>query len=411
MSKCIYRFRAVNEQGEIQKGRLASVSRSAAVESLHRRGWIPLDVGTEVRGHRLLKWYKWDRTSTSRVQLGDGEVLALTRSLAVLLGAGLTIDRALQIAAESCADPRLSRFNRALLQAIRGGQTLSGAFAMSGQRLPSFYRSMLEAGEAGGALGQTLARVVELLERQQSVRERVRSALIYPALLGGVVLLTLVMLLTLVLPRFQTLFAESEQVLPLSTRIVLAIGEFASSRWWLIVALLGALSGALYTWLKSKDGRLRFDHWAIRSRMTLGLPAAVNVGRFLRTVGTLSRTGSTLPVALRIARGTLSNRALYGASGTVLSDVQAGLSLSEALARVKVFPSVAVQLARVGEETGQLESLLLSSAQVLEEESQLKLERLLTLLVPALTIGMGLVVAALIGSVLIGLLSINDLAF
>jgi general secretion pathway protein F len=143
----------------------------------------------------------------------------------------------------------------------------------------------------------------------------------------------------------------------------------------------------------------------------LGLPASIDTARLLRTMATLIGNGLTLPAALKVARGTLSNDGLRAALDGVTRRVNAGEPLNVALAAEPLFPPVAAQLARVGEETGKLDEMLLSAAEYLEENSTTKLDRLLTLLVPALTVGMGLVVAGLIGSVLVGLLSINDLAY
>jgi general secretion pathway protein F len=214
-----------------------------------------------------------------------------------------------------------------------------------------------------------------------------------------------------VLPRFETLFAESEATLPWSTSVVLAVGHFVAEYWWLLLSVCSCALLAVAGWLRTVAGRLRFDRWLLKSRVTLGLPAAIDTARLLRTLSTLCRNGLPLPAALRVARGTLTNVCLLESLAVVTRDVQAGESFSLALARTAVFPTTAVQLSRVGEETGRLDELLLSAAGVLEEESQLKLERLLNLAVPLLTVAMGLIVAGLIGSVLIGLLSINDLAF
>jgi general secretion pathway protein F len=155
---------------------------------------------------------------------------------------------------------------------------------------------------------------------------------------------------------------------------------------------------------------MKLDRWTLRSPLTLGLPGTLSTSRLLRTLATLGKNGLPLPSALRVARGTLSNVHLLEALASVTRDVQAGGSFSAALSRTGVFPAVSVQLARVGEETGKLDEMLLSAAAILEEQGEQQLERLLTIFVPLLTIVMGVIVAALIGSVLVGLLSINDLA-
>ena len=162
--------------------------------------------------------------------------------------------------------------------------------------------------------------------------------------------------------------------------------------------------------IRSPTGRQRLDRWLVTSRLTLGLPVAIDSARLLRTLGTLMGNGVQLASALRVAKGSLTNTRLQAAVDEIALRVKAGESTSSAMAAVGVFPSQAVQLARVGEESGKLEELFLRAAIILEDESQVALERLLTLFVPLLTISMGIMIAALIGSVLIGLLSINDLA-
>jgi general secretion pathway protein F len=409
-----FAYRAVDSAGTTRAGEVLSVSRPAALEALSRQGLVPIEVSESVSGVTAATVRRFSRKSLQwrfPSRRRPREVLELTQSLGALLGAGLTIDRALQISASLTPHASGRAFAEALLEKVRAGKTLSDSVEMSGQRLPPYYVSMVKAGEASGSLASTLARLTELMRRQLEVRERIRSALVYPALLAAMVLLTLIILLTFVLPRFETLFAESEAPLPLSTRSVLALGRFVAGYWWLMLALAASLTAAAVAWLRSSAGRTQFDQWIVRSRLTMGLPAAINTARLLRTLSTLCASGLPLPAALRVARGTLANRRMLDALSQVAREVQAGEPFSAALARAGVFPPVAAHLARVGEETGKLDSMLHSAAGVLEEESQTRLEQLLTLFVPLLTVAMGVIVAALVGSVLIGLLSINDLAF
>jgi general secretion pathway protein F len=414
-----YKYRAVDASGAVHAGELASASRAAALEVLGRQGFIPVElnestgvvISSEPAVESKVSWLTSLLVRRTQTKASSRELLALTQSIASLLSAGLTVDRALQISATLAPRSVGRLLAERLLEGVRAGKTLNASFAASGQNLPPYYVSMVDAGESGGSLPQTMTRLAELMRRQLEVRERIRSALVYPSLLAGVVLFTLVMLLAFVLPRFESLFAESEVPLPLSTRAVLSVGSFVANYWWMLLTLAVAGTAGVMAWLRTPIGRYRFHRWLLRARVTLGLPAAMDTARLLRTVSTLCRNGTPLPSALRVARGTLTNLCLLDALGQVLRDVQAGEPVSLSLGRASVFPPVAVQLARVGEETGRLDEMLLSAAAVLEEESQVRLERLLTLIVPALTITMGLLVAGLIGSVLIGLLSINDLAF
>jgi general secretion pathway protein F len=412
-----YTWRALDAGGALHAGELVCGSRAAVLDALSRQGLTALSVeqasgaGPARVDGRMPPWEILRDAYRLRTRVSPRELVRLTESLAALSKAGLTIDKALQISATLAPTTQSRALTRELLQAVRSGKTFSGALATSGQSLPTYFTSMVEAGEAGGSLPETLARLAQVMARQLEVRERIRSALIYPSMLAGVVLFTLVTLLVFVLPRFESLFAESEAPLPWSTRAVLGGGRFVADYWWCLLLALGAAIGSFALWRRSHRGRHAFDGWLLRTRITLGLPAAVDTARFLRTVSALSRNGLPLASTLRVARGTVVNRCLLDALESVTRDVQAGETFSTALGRAGHFPAVAVQLCRVGEETGHLEELLGSAADVLEDESQRTLERLLSLVVPVLTITMGLIVAGLISSVLIGLLSINELAF
>ena len=409
-----FNYRAMDNAGVLQHGEIISGSRLSALETLNRRGLIPIEIrAADASVHKRMPkgmWIGVARALTARTRMSGRELLSLTESLAALLRAGLTVDRALQVCGAFMSASTAGASVESLLTAVRSGKTLQGAFAARPERLPPYYLSMIEAGEVGGSLPEALKELAQLMRRQFEVRERVRSALFYPAILAVMVLTTLVLLLTFVLPRFQLMFAEADTPIPTATRVALAIGWFVAHYGWL-VALAGSAALALgVAWLRTTSGRLRFDRWSLVSRWTAQLPAALNTARLLRTVSTLSRNGLSLPAALKVARGTLVNRWLFKVMEDAIRDVQAGEPLSSALARAGVFPPVAVQLARVGEETGQLHEMLQSAAAALEADSQLRLERLLTMIVPAAIILMGLVVAALISSVFIGLLSINNLA-
>ena len=410
-----FQYQAIDAHGRNIEGELTAASRNDALLQLASRGLVPVELrdGAAAAGapsqppQRLARSWKFLRTP----RFGSAQLVQVTQALGSLVRAGLTIDRALGIAANLSTDAASREFLEDVGKRVRAGATFAQAIAASGRPMPGYFVSMVEAGEAGGALASTLIRLGELLKRQQQIRQRITSALVYPLILVSVVLLTLVVLLAFVLPRFEQLFVESEAPLPLATRIVLALGRFVADYgiYLVIVTAIGVTLGV--RWLRSPAGRLTLHRWALRTRLLLGLPATIDTGRLLRTLSTLLGNGLPLPSALKVARGTLGNLALRSALDDVARSVKAGERLNVALAAHREFPPVAAQLARVGEETGKLDELLLSAAEYLEDSSSTLLDRLLSLMVPVLTVGMGLIVAGLIGSVLVGLLSVNDLAF
>lgn len=407
----LFHYQAVDAKGIAHAGQVESSDRTAALEALHRRGLVPMQI-SEGAGSDTTAWLaRWRAAIADGNRIDGKDLLSFTQSLTALLKARLTVDRALAVATGLARRPAVRLWLEGLGKSVRAGRSLADALAASNVRLPAYYVGLVQAGEVGGNLPQTLSRLSELLRRQQELRERVRSALIYPAILAAVVLLTVVVLITFVLPRFGALFAESDAPLPWSTRAVLALGEFAADYWWLLAFVIAAMTLAAIMFRRSPRGRESIDAWLLRSRWTLGLPAALDTARLLRTLSTLLAGGVPLATSMRIGRATLANSRLRTALDEVAKRIKAGESISAAFAAVGSFPMHAVQLARVGEETGRLEDLLSEAATILEEESRSSLERLLTLLVPVLTVSMGFIIAALIGSVLVGLLSINDLAF
>lgn len=408
-----FTYQAVDVRGAAQVGELDCSNRASALDVLQKRGLTPVTLAErgELARTSLLDRLRARLSVRFAKEVPAEELVALTQSLAALLRAGLTIDRALAITANLNRHPRTHGLLAELGRSVRAGRTFADALTQSRVELPPYYAGMVQAGEVGGSLPQTLTQLGQLLRKQHEVRERIRSALVYPALLGGVVVVTVILLLTFVLPGFEALFAESEAALPWATRVTLAVGGFVATYWWLLALLGTGATLAAVQFLRTPKGRDRLDSWLLRSRLTLGLPAAIDTARLLRTLSTLLANGVQIGSALRIARATLSNTRLRKGLDEAATRIKAGESTSAAINAVGLFPAHAVQLARVGEETGRLEDLLLEAAAILEDEAATSLERLLALLVPALTIGMGLLIAALIGSVLVGLLSVNDLAF
>lgn len=410
----VFKFNAVDAQGAAHIGEISSDSRAAALDYLQQRGLTPVSLaerGSHERVAGLLDVFRMRWRSGASGTVGPKQLASATDSIAALLRAGLTVDRALGITAKLATDDRVRGFLAELGKSVRSGRSFAESLNNSQHRLPGYYVGMIEAGETGGSLPVTVTRLAELLSKQQQVIDRVRSALIYPALLAAVVLLTVVLLLTFVLPRFGALFADAEAPLPWATRAVLALGNFVTAHWWWLTLIGAAVTLTVIYWVRTPAGRRRIDEYLLRSRLTFGLPAAIDTARMLRTLGTLLANGVQIGGALRIAGATLVNTRLRQGLDEAARRIKAGESTSSALHAAQVFPEHAVQLTRVGEETGRLEALLLEAATVLEAESSLRLERLLALLVPVLTIGMGGLIAALIGSVLIGLLSVNELAF
>jgi general secretion pathway protein F len=292
---------------------------------------------------------------------------------------------------------------------VRDGGSFADALS-DDARIPKFYVSMARAGEMGGALELALKRAADYLARSLQVREAIISALVYPIILLASAGVSIIVILTFVLPEFEPLFAEAGRSLPLPTRIVMGIGNAFRDYWWLLVLTTVGSWLWLRRALTRPVFRQKFDGGLLRIPLFGPLLAEIEIERFSRTLGTLLANGVALPNALALSRDVLWNREIAAVVAAAATSLREGESLAGQLSQSDLFPSVALDLIQIGEETGKLDEMLLRQADLDEQRIRHKVDRLIALLVPALTIALGLIVAGLIASILVAILSVNDLA-
>jgi general secretion pathway protein F len=272
------------------------------------------------------------------------------------------------------------------------------------------YVTIVRAGEHGGNIEDTLKRLAEYLARASAVRAAIVSAMTYPAVLLVLSSLSVVLILMFVLPEFAPLFAQSTKPIPASTAIALAIGGFLSDYWWL-VAMAAALGALLFRRAARTDSVRRWwDRVLLKLPVVGDLALKIQVERFCRMLGTLLANGVALPQSLQLTRDTLTNTVIADAVGATATSLKQGEPLANRLRQTGVFPALSLDLIRVGEETGALSEMLLKQAELYEHEVKHSVDRLLALAVPLMTVAMGMLIAGLIGSILVAILSINDLA-
>ncbi len=333
-----------------------------------------------------------------------------TRELQVLLSAGLPVDHALKIIVESTADDRVAAAADTLLTRVRGGAVLSEAMDTMPEQFDEFLRTAVRAGEAGGALSDVLDQVAAYQERGARLMRAVRTALIYPAILAFAAAMSVVLLLTLVVPQFEQLFLQAGQAPPLVTRIVIKASSLLRQYGWVIPA------AGFAVWLAA---RLRFGNVNRRARLhrrLLRLPlagpliAGVSVERFARSTATLLANGVGLPDALALVAETLPNRAIGAAVAASVERVKQGERLGDALEDGRAMPLLAVQLIRVGEEGGKLTEMLARLSAIYAADVDVAVRRLIAIIEPVLILTIGVVVGGIILSLLAAVTGVNALA-
>jgi general secretion pathway protein F len=297
-----------------------------------------------------------------------------------------------------------------LREAVRDGSPLSTAMARYEGSFPAMHVGLVRAGEAGGNLGPTLARIADLLDRQRALASTITSAMIYPAVLLVAMIGAVTLLLTQVLPQFVPMFEQSGAVLPTSTRMLIAAGAFAQAYGLLVLLAVFATVGIGRVALRQDAVRLVADRILLRLPIVGGLTKELLAARFTRVLGTLLQNGVALIPALAIVRDAVGNRAARVAVDRATVTARGGGSLTQELAAAKVFPQRTIHLLRLGEETAQLAATALRAADIHEEKTRLATQRLTSLLVPAMTILMGVAVGGIVASLMTAMLSLNDLA-
>jgi len=409
-----FAYKAASAGGGVIEGRIEARSRDEAIRRLVDQGLTPLGVfdgnaataapsaGT---GRRPRRQWSFGADRPTRA-----DVLALTSELAVMLRAGLPLDNALRVLLGMDHRPSVTQLIREVLEAVKGGMPLSRALAQRGDLFGPFYVNMVRSGEASGQLGVVLTRLVEHLERMRALRESVVSALIYPGILLTVAVLSVVAILAFIVPQFEQLFRDAHQALPLATRLVLGAGQLMIGYGVYLIIGLVIVAYGLSRWLKSAPGERWWQARLSRLPVLGRVRHDYNLARFTRTFGTLLGNGVPILTALSIAGETLEDAQLRDSIKSVTPKVKSGGRLAEALQATGSFEPLAINLVRVGEETGNLDKMVLELASILDRNVETGIKRGLTLLEPLLILGLGLIIAVVIVSILLGILTVNELA-
>jgi general secretion pathway protein F len=400
----LFRYKAFSPAGDALDGQMEAASADEVISRLQDAGNIPVEarLADGGDGGSLLG------ALTRRPDMTPAQVLQFTQQLATLLGAGQPLDRALQILLDLPESPKARKVIERIRDGVRGGGTLSQALEHEHGVFSRLYVNMVRAGEVGGALQDTLQRLASYLERSKALRESVINALIYPAILVVLVLGSLFLLLAYVVPTFIPLFEDMGVDLPALTVAVLGVGTFVQNWWWLLLLLLGGAFFTLRAQLREPEKRLRFDAWALQRGLLGSLIARLETARLTRTLGTLVRNGVPLLTALSIGKNVVGNTALAEAVEEAAKDVKTGGGLAVSLGKSKRFPRLALQMIQVGEESGELDTMLERVADTFDGEVRNTLDRLLAAMVPAITIVMAVVVALIMMAILVPIFSLSS---
>lgn len=396
-----FQYQAIDASGKYVSGVMNADTAHIVMERLRNDGMLPIDTrSAAVRSPRGL--------SGKRGTIDGDTVTRFTRELASTLLADLTLDRALSILDGDGVDQRMRVLATKAREAIRKGSSFADALAA----IPGFsptYLSMVRAGEAGGVLAATMSRLADHLERSRKLKDSIVSALIYPALLLVLTLVSVLILMIWVIPQFETMFEDMGADIPLISRIVIETSRFLENHMVWIPLLIGGLLFSLRMLFMYPVTRTLLDHWLLTMPLSATLCRRVETARFTRTLSTLVGSGVPIIAAIELSASTSGNRAFSKTLENLSKEVHRGGSLSSAFSGSRYMPLFAAHLVGVGEETGRLAEMLERIAMRYEGEVSTLIDRLLSILVPALVLVMAVIIATIVMAILLAILSINDL--
>jgi general secretion pathway protein F len=400
-----FRYKAVTPDGKMVEGTLEAVDQQSVVVRLQEQGQLPVKVFSGDETGFLSRQFElpWKKKRVSQ-----SELLVFTQELSTLIKAGLTLDRSLRILANLTENDYLSEVVAELLSEVKSGRSLSEALSKFPQVFPKVYVNMVKAGEVGGALDQILGRLVDYLENVEELRSYLISSLIYPCILTFVGAASIIIMMFFVVPKFSVIFENAGAPVPLPMVIMLGMSAILTNFWWLLLAVAIGFGYRLKTRLATEEGRLKWDRQMLRLPVLGSVFQKVEVSRFTRTLGTLLQSAVPLIQSINIVKEIVNNQAIASTMDAIKSGVKKGEGLTAPIREAQIFPSFALHLLEVGEETGKLDDMLLQIAETYDRELRLSLKRLVAMFEPAIILIMGIIIGVMVVSMLYSIFSIND---
>ncbi len=399
-----FHFRAVAPDGKLRTGTLNADTEKWVAQELRKQGLTPVYVGMEQKKSSLEIKLPTFNGGKRR------DVLFFTQELSTLLNASVPLDRALSITSELTERPVFRVILSDVIRVLKGGKSLADSLGTHPEYFNDLFINMVRAGEAGGSLAGVFERLAEFERTRDDLRSYIVSSMVYPALLATVGTSSIIFLLTFVIPRFASIFEESHMKMPLPTMLMLEASHLATTYgpFALVLAVVSFLGMQMY--VRSAEGRLWWDTFRLRVPVLGDALLKAEVARFARAMSTLVSNSVPLVQSLSIAAATLNNRKIANSLGPVMQGVKRGEGVAGPIRRAGVFPPLAGHLLSVGEETGRLDQMFARMADIYENDTRAAIRRFTSLFEPLVILVLGIVVGALILSMMLAITSINEVA-
>ena len=399
-----FEYAARSTDGSVINGTADAADQGTLVRMLREKGLTPtaVRVGTGAAARQ-----KKRRGKGGRVRLDD--MVVFSQQMAVMIRAGLPLIEVLDILGEQTERRSLSNVVKEVERDVEAGSSLTEAMAKHPNVFNQFFLSMVRAGEASGMLDSILDQVATYMERMASLQRKIKSAIMYPAVVTLVAVGITIFLLVRVVPVFEDIFDGLGGDLPLPTMVTLEVSKVLQQQWWLILLVLFGIMVFFYNWRKTKSGRFTTDRFLLTMPIFGPLILKSSVAKFCRTLGTLIRSGVNILYALEITAKTANNAVIEAAVMKTRASIQAGESLTKPLAESEIFPPMVTRMIDVGEKTGALEGMLVKIADFYEDQVNAMVAGLTSLIEPLLIVFLGVVVGFIVISMFMPMFKMIEL--
>jgi type IV pilus assembly protein PilC len=384
----MFEYTARAQNGQIQKGQMDVASKD--------------DVSAYLRKNRLILVSVREAPKQIKLSLGGGprvktrDVVIFTRQFATMINAGLPLVQSLNILASQTENKTLAEVTRSVVYDVESGNTLADAFSKHPKAFTALYVNMVAAGEAGGILDTILLRLATFLEKNDALVRKVKGAMIYPGVIMAVAAGAITILLISVIPTFQSMFASVNMELPLPTRIVIGMSNFLLGYWWAILLFVGGAVFGIRSYYATPPGRLQIDSMMLKAPVLGDVIRKSAVSRFTRTLGTLVSSGVSILEGLEITAKTAGNQVVHNAVMESRQSIAGGETIAAPLEKSKVFPPMVISMIAVGEQTGGLDEMLSKIADFYDEEVDVAVSSLISLMEPAMIVILGVIVGGMV---------------
>ena len=402
-------YKATDRLGKPIEGNLEAQNYQNAVTQLRGLNYFPIQITNQSNKNLSIKSPLL--ISGLRNKISQKDLVSITQQLATLVDSRITLDKSLSILVDLAEKPQAKEVLIEIHKKVHAGSSFADALSDFPKIFSKLYINMIRAGETGGTLASSLNSVASFLEKSEELKANIKSAMIYPAILSSVGGFAILILFTVVIPRFSKLFDELGSALPLPTKIMLFLSSSIINHWLAIIMVFTLFVAGFVFYLREEKGKMHWDGIVLRLPLFGSLAQKIEISRFSRTMATLLSSGVAILGALNITQAILSNRVIAATMSQLHQGLKEGNGFSQPLQQAGVFPPLAIHMIKIGEETGTLNEMLTKVADTYDREVERSIKQLISLIEPFMILSMALVIGFIVISMLLAIFSINEINF